>query len=210
MPELLQQLIEGTEADTGTMVGDTTESFLPNNFPVARRPGQPRSGTPPASLKHTSGGDPLSRYEDEKRQGLRRSNGARKLKKLSNRHLEIIARHLQGESGEQISSVMGITGITVSRVLNDPMAKDFLARIYEDRQGEIDALAGAAIDVVRDGLRGNHTLREKLTAVDKYTKLKDSIGKEEDGALTAEDVIQRMMESFTITDSQVQINVGGK
>jgi hypothetical protein len=202
-------VLSSTDCDAirgATPLGEGEQTFLPASFPSSTTAGQPRSGTPPLS----TGSQQLTIYQKQKREGLRRSNGALKLKKLNNRHLDIISRHLQGESGEQISTTLGITIITVSRVLNDPLAKEFLSKIYEDRQGEIDALAGAAIDVVRDGLRGQHSLREKLTAVDKYSKLKETIGKKGAETQTAEDVVQRMLESLTITDSNVQINLGDK
>jgi len=149
-------------------------------------------------------------YETEKRQGLRRANGARKLKKLSNRHLRIISLHLEGKSGEEIGVLLGCTIITVSRILNDPMAKEILGVIYKDRQGEIDALAGAAIDVVRGALLNDGvTTRERLSAVDRFTKLKDTIGKEEDTAKTAEDVVAAIFENSEIAgDANVQINIG--
>ena len=147
-------------------------------------------------------------YQTEKRQGLRRANGARKLKKLSSRHLEIISRHLQGESGETIAILMGCTIITVSRILNDPLAQDLLSTIFRDRQNEIDALAGKAIAVVRDGLDEKRDMRIRLGAVDKFTKLKDSIGKEDDTAKTAEDVVQEIFAKLTVTGKNVQINIG--
>ena len=149
-------------------------------------------------------------YELEKRQGLRRANGAKKLKKLSNRHLEIISRHLQGESGETIAICMGCTIVTVSRVLNDPLSQDLVSVIYRDRQGEIDALAGRAIAAVRDGLDEKRDMRIRLGAVDKFTKLKDSIGKEDDSAKTAEDVVQEIFAGLKIEGKNVQINIGRK
>ena len=149
-----------------------------------------------------------TRYEAEKRQGLRKKNGARKLKKLTNRHLRIISMHLEGKSGEEISTVMGCTFITVSRVLNDPLATDLLSTIYRDRQGEIDALAGRAIDAVRQGLISGDT-KTRLTAVDKFAKLKDTIGKEETSAKTAEDVVQEIFAGLKIDGAtNVQVNIG--
>ena len=151
-------------------------------------------------------------YMLEKTQGLRRANGARKLKKLSNRHLEIISHHLSGKSGEEIATLIGCTIITISRVLNDPLAVDILSVIYKDRQGEIDALAGAAIDVVRGALLNNGvTTREKLTAVDKFTKLKEVIGKSDGSTKSAEDVVAEIFNKLSIgNDAQVQFNIGLK
>lgn len=199
----MDNLNRSNGSDTEEMVGETQSTFLPvpipNGFDATKTP-KPRSGIQPQKA--------LTIYQREKRQGLRRANGARKLKKLSNRHLEIIARHLDAQSGERISAEMNITVITVSRVLNDPLCTDLLNRIFADRQSEIDALAGKAIDVVRDGLTGDYTLREKLTAVDKYAKLKDTIGKTEGSTETAEDVIAKMYKHLSVENMQVNINLG--
>jgi len=146
-------------------------------------------------------------YMAEKRQGLRRPNGARKLKKLSNRHLRIITMHLQGKSGEFISSTMGVTFITVSRVLNDPLAVDLIASVYKDRQNEIDALAGDAIDAVRIGLNSDSD-RIRLSAVGSFAKLKDTIGKEETSAKTAEDVVSEIFARADIDTVNMQVNIG--
>lgn len=149
-----------------------------------------------------------TQYEREKRQGIRKTNGARKLKKLSNRHLRIISMHLEGNSGEYIAAVMRVTVITVSRILNDPLAINLLGTIYKDRQGEIDALAGKAIEAVRDGLHEKRDMRIRLGAVDKYTKLKDSIGKEETSAKTAEDVVAEIFNRVTLGNTNIQVNIG--
>ena len=150
-----------------------------------------------------------AQYESEKRTGIRRANGARKLKKLSNKHLAIIAQHLDGKSGEEIATTMRIRVVTVSRILNDPMVKQLTGRIFTDRQQELDALAGKAISVVRDGLNDG-SMREKLSAVDKYAKLKDTIGTEESNAESVEDIVDRIFKGVSTENLNVQINVGDR
>ena len=115
--------------------------------------------------------------------------------------------HLEGCSGETIAAAMRVTFITVSRVLNDPLAVDLMARVYKDRQGEIDALAGAAIEAVRNGLEHGN-VREKLSAVGSFAKLKETIGKEETSAKTAEDVVAAIFNKVGLGTTNVQINVG--
>jgi len=150
------------------------------------------------------------RYEDEKKTGIRRQNGAKKLKKLSGRHLAIVSMHLEGKRGEEIAKEMGVRVITVSRVLNDPMVKQLTSRIFSDRQMELDALAGKAIDVVRNGMEDG-TTREKLAAVDRFTKLKDTIGAEESSAESAEDIVSRIFkEGVNAETVNVQVNVGDR
>lgn len=150
-----------------------------------------------------------AQYESEKRTGIRRANGARKLKKLSNKHLAIIAQHLDGKSGEEIATTMRIRVVTVSRILNDPMVKQLTNRIFSDRQQELDALAGKAIGVVRQGL-DSENMREKLSAVDKYSKLKDTIGTEESSAESVEDIVDRIFKGVSTENLNVQINVGDR
>jgi len=167
--------------------------------------------TPANGASVASQGDAYStaQYESEKRTGVRRANGARKLKKLSNKHLAIIAQHLDGKSGEEIATTMHIRVVTVSRILNDPMVKQLTGRIFTDRQMELDALAGKAIGVVRQGL-DEGSLREKLTAVDKYAKLKDTIGAEQTSADSAEDIVDRIFKGVSTENLNVQINVGDR
>ncbi len=104
---------------------------------------------------------------------------------------------------------MRIRVVTVSRILNDPMVKQLTGRIFTDRQMELDALAGKAIGVVREGLTEG-TLREKLTAVDKFSKLKDTIGAEQSSAESAEDIVSRIFKIGSAENLNVQINVGVK
>lgn len=156
-----------------------------------------------------SNGYDTVQYESEKKTGVRRQNGARKLKKLSTRHLAIVAKHLEGKSGETIAKEMGVRVVTISRVLNDPMVKQLTGRIFTDRQMELDALAGKAIDVVRDVLEDG-TSREKLAAVDRYTKLKDTIGAEETSVESAEDIVDRIFKGVSTENLNVQINVGNR
>lgn len=181
----------------------TSDAEASEGLPAERSEATPQRATEVVPYKSPT-------YAQEKNIGLRRANGARKLKKLSGRHLEIISHHLQGKSGEEIGILMGCTIITVSRVLNDPLSVDLLSVIYKDRQGEIDALAGAAIDVVRGALINDGvSTRERLAAVDKFTKLKDTIGKETSTAKTAEDVVAEIFKGLSIGgDAQVQFNIG--
>lgn len=202
-----KQLEQNDDSESaGTFPVVQTPTFLPMQLMEAATNGEAKPSTH-FSTRYAidSLGNRVSQYEREKAQGIRRKNGARKLKKLNNRQLKIVSLHLAGESGESIATLMGCTQVTVSRILNDPLAREIISRAYEDRQNEIDALAGQAIEAVRDTLRGYNTPRTKLAAVDKFVKLKDSIGREDETAKTAEDVVAQI---FKISDSNVQINFG--
>lgn len=152
---------------------------------------------------------PLPRYVSEKALGIRRENGAMKLKSLRHKHLCIIGMHLQGMSLEGVALRMRCTVSTVSRILNDPLAQAILKRIYTDRQSEVEALGGKAVDVVRQALIGDHTINTKLRAVDKYAKIREVMLDKGRGSETAEDVIARMLAGGNIVGEQnVQINIG--
>jgi hypothetical protein len=170
--------------------------------------GQPSAG-PGRKARHlpavSLGAGLVRKYEAEKMYGLRRDNGAMKLKKLTHRHYEVIMRHLAGQSGEQIHIGMGLSISTISRILNDPLSQVQLKRSYKDRQAELDALAGKAIGAVRHALDLGST-SEKLAAVDKYSKLKQSIAPESNPMESAEDYARAIVSNA----QNVQINFHGR
>jgi hypothetical protein len=145
----------------------------------------------------------IRKYEAEKILGIRKPDGAMKLKKLKSRHYEIIIRHLSGQSAEQIHNEVYVSINTISRVLNDPLSQEIIKRSYQDRQKELDALAGSAIDAVRYALKKGST-SEKLAAVDKFTKLKQSIAPETNPSATAEDLARSIVQNA----QNVQVNIG--
>lgn len=178
-------------------------SFMPIAAPRGRKP---------LKLNGTDAlGNPLPRYINEKQVGIRRENGARKLKRLTRRHYEIISRHLSGQSGHQIATCMRITVCTVSRILNDPMSQSLIKQCYKDREGEVDALVGNAVEAVRDVFQdGEATNRQKMSAVDKAIKLRETLIDGAEKKETAEDVIGRLFDQLSITGENVQVNIGEK
>lgn len=197
--------LSATSPLTGAANGGPRLGFM---GPPQVHPAQPIATATSGRRKHripaiSLGAGLVSRYEAEKIYGMRRENGALKLKKLTRKHYEIIARHLAGQSGERIHNEMNLSVVTISRVLNDPLAQQVIKRSYKDRQSELDALAGMAIGAVRDTLTVGST-SEKLAAVDKFTKLKQAIAPETNPAESAEDFAKAI-----ITNAQnVQINIG--
>ncbi len=150
---------------------------------------------------------PTQRYLTEKRVGLRRENGAMKLKRLTARHYGIIGRHLEGKSLEQICQECHVTISTASRVLNDPLAKELLAKVYGHREQEIHALAGHAIKATRDALTGDYDIGTKLRGVDKFVKIRETMIDKEKGRETAEDVVTKLLEKAQINgDVNIQVN----
>jgi hypothetical protein len=190
---------EGTLPDLTFPVFIEERKSLPAVKLANGQRGRKRMQLPAISL----GNGIMRRYEAEKIYGIRRSNGSRKLQRISNRHYEIILRHLSGESGEQIHNAMGLSISTISRVLNDPLCQAIIRQSYKDRQAELDALAGLAIGGVRDALTKGST-SEKLAAVDKYTKLKTTIASDSNPMESAEDFARAIVKNA----QNVQINIG--
>jgi len=184
-------------------------------LPVSTARSAPSEASPPAAktgrgaltvppLRDPSG-NLLPRYEREKAVGIRRENGARKLKKLNTRHLSMISMRLQGCSLEQVAQSFGCTVATVSRIMNDPLAQQYLQTVYQDRKQEIDALAGKVIEAVRTGL-DSVNVRDKLAAVSKYTEVKKTIAADSAPEETAEDVAAKILSGLTVKDNG-QVNV---
>lgn len=173
----------------GTQVSPSQTSSLPR--------GRHRRVLPAISL----GKGLVRRYEAEKMYGIRRDNGSRKLTRLTRRHYEIMARHLAGQSGEEIHIYMGLSISSISRILNDPLVQNVIKRSYKDRQAELDALAGKAIDALRSAFDGSTS--EKLAAVDKYAKLKGVIAPESNPMESAEDYARAIVNNGTVN---IQVN----
>lgn len=170
------------------------------------------AGRKPLALPDIIGpdGERLSRYEKEKRLGIRRDNGARKLKRLTRRHMDIITMHISGYSGTAIAALMSIRQSTVSLVLNDPLAQEIISAAYKDRESELTALTGRVVDTIRDGLDKNKDMRTRLAAVDKFAKVKAAIINKDETEDTAEDVAKRVLERANFLMVQnLQINNDG-
>lgn len=152
---------------------------------------------------------PTQRYLAEKRAGMRRENGAMKLRRLTARHYKIIGLHLEGKSLEQICQECHITISTASRVLNDPLAKHLLSKVYSHREDELHAMAGQALQATRDALGPEKDIGTRLRGVAAFVKVRETMIDKEKGRETAEDVVARILENATVHgDVNVQVNQG--
>jgi hypothetical protein len=155
---------------------------------------------------HPDTGELLPRYEREKAAGIRLDNGTRKLKRLQTKHYNMIALRTSGLSIDQVAVTMGVTPVTVSRVLNDPLALDVMGRVYKDRQQEVDAMAGLAVGAVREGL-SSQNVDQKLRATEKWMQMKKTISSETTPEETAEDIAQNILKNAQVTgDVNIQVN----
>ncbi len=153
-----------------------------------------------------------SRYEEEKKNGERRSNGAKLLKKLTAKHKEMIKMHLSGLSNNDIAEVAHRTYSSVSLLLSDPLALTEISRLLEDTEKEFQALFPKSVQCVREAMEATtlantpaHTTR--LKAVDIYYRANGKYRDADSGAESAEDVIQRILSLPAI---QITINAPSK
>lgn len=144
----------------------------------------------------------IAKYRREKALGVRHENGAQKLKALTARHLQIINYHVAGLSMEKIGEVMNLSMSTVWRVINDPLARTYLQNVYAARQMEVDALLGRSVDVIRQTFDSG-SIKEKLSAVSAYTKLKQTVAGETNPEKTAEDIASEIVKNAL----NLQVNV---
>lgn len=150
---------------------------------------------------------PNQRYLAEKRAGIRRENGALKLTRLTARHYKIIGLHLEGKGLEEICKLCHVTVSTASRILNDPLAKTLLAKVYGHREQEIHALAGQAIEATRAALDPGKDIGTRLRGVDKFVKIRETMIDKEKGRETAEDVVASILERAQINGTvNIQVN----
>lgn len=135
-------------------------------------------------------------YQLEKILGRRTKTGALKLKRLSPMHRHIIALHLKAHSNRDIAHFLDINEITVSRVLHDPLAQEYIRTFNDGIDLELSALASLGVDALRRGLQDKDA-KISLKASDQLMR---ALGKyhhtseNQDGHETAEDVVAKALE----------------
>lgn len=175
-----------------------------------------RAGTslfmPPSAAGAYSGGFRSEAPEDDliegkKRQyrrdileGKRMLNGAKKLSRLTGRHVAIIKLHLLGLRNKDIAEKMKVTDATVSIVLRDPLSQRYLQRSYEDIDLEFNALYGKSVGVLSEAMDSDR-MADRLRSVDIIFKGRGKYLEADQGKETAEDVIKRVLAL------QVNVNV---
>lgn len=135
-----------------------------------------------------SGG--LTRYDEEKLSGRRRQSGALNLTRLTGKHLRIVNFHLTGMKGNDIAQIMGMTPVSISRVLNDPLVKEVVQNRFTDIDNELFA---SATKVVGEKLQDEDPAIA-LRAADMVWRSRGRYEKRVDERPTAEDVVQKMLE----------------
>lgn len=140
-------------------------------------------------------------YREEKRLGKRLPNGAKPLQRLTVRHRMILQMHLSGAKNEEIAGVMEITANTVSRILNDPLAREYVNNHLRDEDHRFATMYTGALDVLQDGLRSDR-FSHRLQAANMVFKKRGDFNKAEETGETAEDVIGKIYQIH----ANIQVN----
>jgi len=142
-------------------------------------------------------------YQEEKELGTRLPNGAKPLRRLSPRHIELVKAHLDGVSNKDLARIFNMTESTVSRILGDPLVSEIKKQHQENVSAEFDALYGKAVAALRDGLDEAQPAGTRLKAAKLFFEQAAQRGLDEQES--AEDVAQRLL----AMQLNVNVNVEG-
>lgn len=133
------------------------------------------------------------------------------LKKLSQKHKNIIALHVQGVSRVDIGTFCGCTPEYVSMILQQPLAKEYLRDVEKYLDARMQSLYGQTVDVIQKGLAGVAT-DTQLKAARLQMEATGKLKQDKDSAQTAEDVVSALLKAaggVVAIGNNVQVNVGG-
>jgi len=124
------------------------------------------------------------------------------LKKLSLRHKQAISLILQGSSREEAAEVAGFVPEYMSFLLQQPVAKDYIAHINRTVSVQLEALYGKSVAAVAGGLNALDP-DVRLRAAKLQLQTTGRLEPDEGSRKTAEDVVQAILLG-------VQVNVNTK
>jgi hypothetical protein len=124
-------------------------------------------------------------------------NGAGKpprilLKKLSLNHKQAISLVLQGMSREDAASVTGFVPEYITFLLQQPLAKEYIANVNRAVSTQLEALNGKSVQAIADGLT-NTDPDVKLRAAKLQMQATGKLEPSEEGKRTAEDVVSAIL-----------------
>ena len=131
------------------------------------------------------------------------------LKKLSQKHKNVIALHAQSMSRADIGQMCSCTPEYVSMIVAQPLAKEYLRDIEKYMDSRLETLYGKTVDVIQAGLAGNATdtqLKAARLQMEATGKLKGGTAEVQ----TAEDVVSALLAAAAkgtfIIGQNVQVN----
>lgn len=126
------------------------------------------------------------------------------LKSLKAIHWKIINAYAQGYKRKDIATALGVTPVTVTNTIKDPLVIPILQQSFAYAEQEIDSLLPLAIEGVRSNLKEGD-LDQKRRAAETVFKVRGMYDKKADPSDTAEDVMQRVLTQIQLT---VNVNQG--
>lgn len=131
-------------------------------------------------------------------------------KKLTEKHKNIIALHIQSMKRAEIAEFCGCTPEYVSMVVATDLAQEYMRELEKYLDHRVKALYERSVDVIRDGLTGAATdtqLKAARLQLEMTGKLKENVTEQQ----TAEDVVTALLKAAaaggTINIAQnIQVN----
>lgn len=131
------------------------------------------------------------------------ANGAREaFRRLRMAHRRVLGLHLRGHTAENIAKVMALSEGTVRAVLRRDDAKRVLQSAYTERIAELLPRAVATVNRHLDSGDGQVALR----AADIALKLNGKYTEADQAQVTAEDVIERVLERITPDGTRTRLS----
>ncbi len=126
------------------------------------------------------------------------------LKRLSQKHKDMITLSLQGLDREKVGEFCGCTPQYVTMVNRQPLARVFIAELESHLDLRLRGLYERSLDALQAGLT-SPKIADKLAAAQIQLK---AIGKAEPGPDSAKQTAEDVVSALLIQGSNVQINVG--
>lgn len=124
-------------------------------------------------------------------------------KRLKMKHRRVIALHIQSLKNSEIAALLNVSASYVSTVLNNPAVQPILESIYKDYEKELKALFPLTVNALRDGLEHGE-MGERLRATELWHKIHGTFQNVDEARVTAEDVIERIMEQVAPDGSKLR------
>ena len=132
------------------------------------------------------------------------------LKKLSQKHKNIIALHAQAASREDIGNIVGCTPEYVSMVVAQPLAQEYLKGVNKYQDQRLEAMYGKTVDTIFKGMDGKAT-DAQLKAARLHLEATGRLKGKDDDKQSAEDVVAALLKHASVVAiGNVQINQSGE
>jgi hypothetical protein len=134
------------------------------------------------------------------------------LKKLSQKHKNIIALHAQNVKREDIGKTVGCTPEYVSMIMQQPLAREYMRDLEKYMDSRLEALYGRSVDVIQNGLDGDAT-DTQLKAARLQLEVTGKLKPKDSDKQTAEDVVSALLKyassgGVIAIGNNVQVNTG--